>query len=296
MKLKLAQRIALGYYKTKFNLLALVSHRRAAQSVFRLFCTPYSGKPRRKVPAVFSRAEKLQFQLHSLRLHGWRWPAPEPNGKKVLVVHGFDSCSYKFDRYIVPLNRLGFEVVAFDAPGHGMSGGKTINALEYSQAILKAEELYGPFYGFMAHSLGGLATSLAFEQLPGQENRKLVLIAPSTETSTAVEHFFRIFPVHENVKQAFHQVIEEVGQKPVSHYSVSRVVPELVAPVLWIHDEEDLVCPYHDTLPVQELRLPHLEFFITKGLGHSGIYRQNHVFKKILAFFGENAETRQPGN
>lgn len=286
MKMKLAQRLALGYYKLKFSLLSLISDRKAAESVFRLFCTPYSGKPKRKVPSVFEKAGKISFQFNDLKWNGWKWAPENSNGKKILIVHGFDSCSYRFDRYIVPLNREGFEVVAFDAQGHGTSEGKKINALVYSQAILKMDELFGSFYGIMAHSLGGLATALAFEQLPKQEERKLVLIAPTTETHTAIDNFFKVIPVNEKVKAAFNKLIEEVGQKPVEYYSVSRAVRNIKAPVLWIHDEEDKVCPYCDTLPVQGLKLPHVEFFITKGLGHSGIYRQNNVFKKIVAFFG----------
>jgi pimeloyl-ACP methyl ester carboxylesterase len=54
----------------------------------------------------------------------------------------------------------------------------------------QAETLYGPFYGMMGHSLGGLAASLAFEALqrPGRQ-RKLVLVAPA-ETETAIRSFF----------------------------------------------------------------------------------------------------------
>jgi pimeloyl-ACP methyl ester carboxylesterase len=292
MKMKLAQRMALKYYTAKFRALSLISHRKAAESVFTLFCTPYSGKPKRKAPAVFAQAEKLTFGFNELQLHGWRWKPRHPNGKKILVVHGFDSCSYRFDRYIMPLNHAGFEVVAFDAQGHGISEGKTINALLYSQAILKIEERFGSFYGIMAHSLGGLATALAFEQLPRQEERRLVLVAPTTETTTAIDNFFKVIPVTGKVRTAFHQVIEEVGEKPVEYYSVSRVVKHIKAPVLWIHDEDDRICPYCDTLPVQELSLPNVEFFITKGLGHSGIYRQDGVFNKIMRFFDGNTEDR----
>lgn len=285
MKLKLAQRIAIGYYKAKFKVLSLISSRKAAESVFKLFCTPYSGKPKRKAPSVFHKAEMVSFEINGKKVNGWKWKPEKFNGKRILIVHGFDSCSYKFDRYIVPLNREGFEVVAFDAPGHGISEGRTINALEYSEAILKAENLFGSFYGIMAHSLGGLATSLAFEQLPDQENRKLVLIAPTTETTTAIENFFRFVPVSNKVKSAFHDLLEEVGQKPVSHYSINRMIRNFKAPVLWIHDEDDLICPYCDTLSIQELKLSNVDFFITKGFGHSGIYRQNKVFKKIIEFF-----------
>jgi pimeloyl-ACP methyl ester carboxylesterase len=290
MKLKLAQRIAIGYYQAKFKLLSVFSKRKAAEAVFELFCTPYSGKPKRKAPAIFEKAGKLHFDFEGLQLQGWRWKPERSNGKKILIVHGFDSCSYRFDRYITPLLQEGFEVVAFDAPGHGLSGGRTINALAYSRAILHAEKLYGSFYGIMAHSLGGLATALAFEQLPGQENRKLVLIAPTTETATAIGNFFRFIPVSRDIQAGFHKVIEEVGQKPIEYYSVKRMVQTIPAPVLWVHDEEDTICPYCDTIPVQELGLPNVEFFITKGLGHSGIYRHNEVFKKIMYFFSGHAQ------
>lgn len=284
MKLKLAQRIAIGYYKTKFKILSVFSTRKAAEAVFELFCTPYSGKPRRKVPSIFEEAERLFFNPQDLQLHGWRWKAEYPNGKKILIVHGFDSCSYRFERYITPLRNKGFEIVAFDAPGHGLSGGKTVNALAYSEAILKAEELYGSFYGMMAHSLGGLATALAFEQLPQQENRKLVLIAPTTETTTAIHNFVSFMPVNEKIRSAFREVIEEIGQKPVEYFSVRRAIRHIKAPVLWIHDEDDNICPYADTIPVQQMKLPYVSFFTTKGLGHSGIYRHDEVFRKILDF------------
>lgn len=285
MKLKLAQRIAIGYYKIKFRVIALFSPRKAAASVFTLFCTPYSGKPKRKAPAVFEKGELISFASGEWQLYGWRWKAGNEHSKKILIVHGFDSCSYRFDRYIEPLQQAGFEVIAFDAPGHGRSSGKTVNALAYSEAILKAEESFGPFYGIMAHSLGGLATALAFEQLPNQAQRKLVLIAPTTETTTAIENFFRFMPVGENIRSAFHTVITEVGRKPVAYYSVSRAIRHIHAPVLWIHDEDDAICPFCDTIPVQQLQLPHVEFFITKGLGHSGIYRHTNVFQKIMHFF-----------
>jgi pimeloyl-ACP methyl ester carboxylesterase len=287
MKLKLAQRIAIAYYENKFRLLSLFSKRKAAEAAFTLFCTPYSGKPKRKAPPVFEQAEIINFSIEDLQLHGWRWKAEHSNGKKILIVHGFDSCSYRFDRYIAPLSSKGFDVITFDAPGHGLSDGRTINALAYSHAILKVEELYGSFYGIMAHSLGGLAAALAFEQLPEQENRKLILIAPTTKTTTAIDNFFKFISIPGKVQAEFHKLIEKAGEKQVTHFSTARAVQHIKAPVLWIHDEDDMICPYCDTLPVQEMKLPNVEFFITKGLGHSGIYRHEQVFKKIMNFFGE---------
>src|ERR1700761_4122234 len=127
--MKLAQRIVLGYYKTKFRTLAVLSPRKAAEAAFILFCTPYSGKPKREVPPVFHKAIPLHFPLEQLTLRGWKWQPEHPNGKKVLIVHGFDSCSYKFDKYVTALLLKGFEVLAFDAAGHGTSDGKLLNVL-----------------------------------------------------------------------------------------------------------------------------------------------------------------------
>jgi alpha-beta hydrolase superfamily lysophospholipase len=288
MKMKLAQRIALSYYKAKFKALSFVSPRKAAESAFELFCTPYSGKPKRKTPPIFHKGEKISFNYKEFKLNGWRWKAEQPNGKKILIVHGFDSCSYRFDRYIIPFITKGFEVIAFDAQGHGTSSGKTINALHYSQAIARADELFGNFYGIMAHSLGGLAAALAFEKLADQQQRKLVLIAPTTETKTAITNFFGFVPVPQKVQQEFNTLIEEVGKQPLAYYSLQRIIRNIHAPVLWVHDEEDKVCPYEDTIPIQQLKLSNVDFFTTKGLGHSGIYRQDNVFKKILDFLVDN--------
>ncbi len=282
MKLKLAQRIALKYYIAKFRMLSLVSPRTAAEAAFDLFCTPYSGRPKRKIPPVFERAEKLCFTFNTFQLKGWRWKPEQPTGRKILIVHGFDSCSYKFDRYIVPFLKLGLEVVTFDAQGHGLSGGKTINGLLYAQSILKAETLYGPFHCVMAHSLGGLAAALAFEQLPEPEKRSLILLAPTTETTTAINSFFAVVKVSARVQKEFDSLIQEIGQQPVSYFSFKRIIQHIKSPVLWIHDEEDKVCPFEDTLPIQQMQLPHVEFFCTKGYGHNGIYRQNKVFKKVM--------------
>lgn len=137
MKLKLAQRVVIGYYKTKLKTLALLSPKKASEAAFQLFCSPYSGKPKRKAPPIFHHAQKLKLEIEGLQVRGWHWKAEQPNGKTILIAHGFDSCAYKFDRYIAPLKREGFDVVAFDAPGHGTSDGKILNARIYRDMILK---------------------------------------------------------------------------------------------------------------------------------------------------------------
>ncbi len=284
MKLKL--RLIFGYYKTKFNTIAGISPRLAAAAAFRLFCTPYSGKPKRKEPSIFHKAKKLQFDFNGIVVRGFQWTPAKPGEKTILICHGFDSSSYKFEKFVHLFLREGMNVLAFDAPGHGISDGKIINAMVYRNLIIQIEKLFGPVKGIMAHSLGGLAAALAMEEI-NDPSKKIVLIAPATETITAIENFFHFIRVNDKTQKAFEGLIEETGSKPVSWYSVTRAVQTFSSQILWLHDEDDPVCPYEDTLPVQKMNLPHTTFITTKGLGHSTIYRDNKVQKMIADFFSK---------
>jgi pimeloyl-ACP methyl ester carboxylesterase len=181
--------------------------------------------------------------------------------------------------------RKGYTVVAMDAPAHGRSEGKTINLLEYIDTIRETWNRYGPFDAVLAHSFGGLAISLYLDQHPPANRPQVALIAPATETSTAVESMFRLLQLSDEVKAEFCRQIEQrTGRRP-EDYSITRVADRLQAEILWAHDEEDTMTPLKDTLAIQQQNLPHIRFLITRGLGHRRIYRDNHVSREILDFF-----------
>ncbi|MCZ2223195.1 MAG: alpha/beta fold hydrolase [Chitinophagales bacterium] len=282
MKLKLSQRIAISYYKTKIKTISILSKKIAAEKTFKLFCTPYSGKPKRKEPLIFKQAEKISFFIEKLIVRGWQWTPKNNNGKKVLIVHGFDSCSYKFEHFIKLLIQESFIVIAFDAPAHGISEGKTLDAWLYRNTIIEIEKKFGHLYCIIAHSLGGLSTSLATEQIP--QLPKIILISPATETQRAIDNFFSIVKFGNEIKHELVRLIESINQLPISYYSVKRSIQKINAKVLWIHDKKDWICPYEDVEPVINLKLPNVEFYITQGLGHNKIYRNKEVLKRVITF------------
>ena len=280
--MKLAQRIAINFYKTKINALAVISPKKGAEFAFKIFCTPHSGKPFRAEPTSFLEAKKVSFEFEGLTLRGWHWHPKETNGKKILINHGFDSYSYRFEKYINPLLKAGFDVFAYDAPAHGISDGKTINALLYSQSMVKFNEIFGDFYGIMAHSIGGLAASLAAEHLP--KLQKLILIAPAVETTTAINNFIQFFGLSDEMKTELTNYIVNLSKQPISYFATSTAVQNFTTPTLWLHDTEDIICTFDDVKPVLEMDLPHIEFYITTGLGHSKIYREPKTIKTIINF------------
>ena len=280
--MKLTQKIALRYVRIKFKMLALVSKRLTAEKAFDLFCTPYP-KSTLRTPSIFEIAEYLSFNLNGIKIRGFRWNVNQP--KKVLILHGFGSAAHKFHAYISPLITKGYEVLAFDAPAHGNSEGTRTNAMQYCEMIDEVIKLYGPFNSFIAHSFGGMAVSLAIEKIPDNTHLKIVLIAPATETASAVEAAFKMLHLKDNeVKLQFNNIILEKSGHQTEWFSINRAMQNISASVLWIHDEGDDITPYEDVVPIKNKNLPNIRFIITKGLGHKKIYNEVTIRKEVINF------------
>jgi pimeloyl-ACP methyl ester carboxylesterase len=279
--MKLIQRLALRYYKTKFRVWTALSKKKAAEKAFQLFCTPQS-RNRKKIPKIFESAEKLELMVEGIIVRGWRFN--HPGTKTAMILHGFESSVINFDRYIKPLIKKGYEVLAFDAPAHGRSGGTKINAPLFKKTILEINKKYGPVTSFMAHSFGGLALALALEDISHDEHYRVALVAPATETTTAISSFFKFLDLDPALRPEFEKVIIKAGGLSSSWYSVKRAMRNIRASVLWFHDEDDDTTPLADVLKVKEQNYPNIRFVFTKGLGHRRIYRDNKVTKAIIDF------------
>jgi hypothetical protein len=277
----LPKRLVLKYVRTKFKLLSSISKRKAAEKAFELFCTPQS-RTKKELPPVFKKSEKIEFPFQRNIVKGYRWK--HPSRKKALILHGFESSVVNFDKYIVELIKKGYEVLAFDAPAHGESTGKTINAIVYKELVLYIWNQYGPIDSFVTHSFGGLALCLALEEIPHSSSTKMVLIAPAAETTTAIDHFFKLLQLDSGIRKEFDAIIKEQGGEWPEWYSVSRLAPKLKGQVLFLQDKDDNMTPLSDVKPVMDKNYPNFRFIISEGLGHRRIYRDEQSLKRIMEF------------
>ena len=279
--MKFKEKVAIRYIRTKFRILSSVSKKKAAEKAFELFRTPMR-RNKKQPPPIFTQARKLQFKMDNVTVRGWQWN--QDGNKTALILHGFESSVVNFDRYIRPLLRKDYQVLAFDAPAHGRSGGKIITAPLYKEMIKKVHQDFGPIDSFLAHSFGGLAVCLALEEMDHDMNTRLVLIAPATETTTAIGSFFQFLRLDGMVREEFEKIIIRAGKFPSSWYSIRRAMQNIRARVLWFHDEDDETTPLSDVYRVREENYSNIQFVISSGLGHRRIYRDNKVTKAILDF------------
>ena len=280
-----SERMYLQFLRTKFKTLGLLSPIVAAKFAFDLFSTPYPKFKKRKAPAIFNQAKNLKVAVaDGIHVNGFEWNANKPNGKTILIAHGYASHIYKFEQYIQPLLKEGFRVLGFDAPAHGLSEGKQINALIYKDAIEHIIKVCGPIDHFVGHSLGGLTLSLIAEQIENPSKHKFVLIAPATKTTTTLNGFFQMMHLSSEIKAAFMEELKKRTEFPVTYFEADRAIEKFSGPLLWVHDEGDRVCPYKDLVNFKNNAPNNVQFLITNGLGHNKVYKTQEVIDKIVSF------------
>lgn len=279
--MKLNQRLAVSYIRAKFKLLSAISKKKAAEEAFTLFCTPPT-RDVKELPPIFREAEEIRFHFQSYDIVGYRWN--KGGQRKVLILHGFESTVINFEHYVLPLISKGYEVLAFDAPAHGRSSGRQITAIVYRDLVKYVHAQYGPVLSYMSHSFGGIALALALAEIPHDDRYRAVFIAPSSETSTAIDNFFKFLRIDNAVRAEFEKIIVLKGGNPVSWFTIRRAMSDIRAKILWLHDEDDAVTPWQDALKVKAENYPNVQFVLTKGLGHSRIYRDAEVAKTVVDF------------
>jgi pimeloyl-ACP methyl ester carboxylesterase len=284
-KSSISERMYLQFLRTKFKTIGKLSPSVAGKLAFNLFCTPYPKYKKTKAPAIFHQATKLAVQVTGgLTIKGYEWKSNKSNGKTVLICHGYASHFYKFDQYIQPLLKNGFRVLGFDAPAHGQSEGKYINAAVYKDAVEHIIKVCGPIDHFMGHSLGGLTLALVAESMPNQEAHKFVLIAPATKTTTTLESYFNMMRLTKAVREGFFANLSKLTPLPITYFEADRALENYKGQVFWVHDQGDRVCPIKDLEKFKATAPENIKFLITNGLGHNKVYKTPEIVDQIVAF------------
>lgn len=280
--MKLRQKFTLGFLQSRIAITAAFSKKKAADLAFDIFCTT-TGKRNYEPAGFFKTAEPVDTSFNNLRIRGFQWNAG--GSKKILIAHGFSSNAVNFGHFAKKLVAKGYEVFAFDGPAHGRSDGKKTTALEYKNFIQHLMKAYGPFDGFLAHSFGGLAISLALAETDTNDTVKTVFIAPASNTETLLNIYLAQLKVsNKKVRQSFFNKIHELSGQQVNWFSIKRCVNHIKGKILWVHDKGDKVTPVKDAYEIMQLNNPYIEFMFTENLGHRRIYRDDKVVEKVVDF------------
>ncbi len=243
------------------------------------FRTPWRTPPSRTARAVLAQGQQRFLELCGERVAVWSWG----EGPRVLLVHGWSGYGGQLTAFVAPLVAAGFSVVTFDAPGHGLSSGRTSSLPEVARLIQAVGHATGGPHALVAHSFGAAASALAFRN--GLAVERAVFVAPAADPRKAVAFFSRELALPERaVARMVERLKERVG--PLEDYVVPGFAPSLKMPLRIFHDEGD-----------EEVRVeageaiasawPGATLVRTQGLGHHRILYTPAVVADAVRFLSE---------
>ena len=251
----------------------------------RLFFTPQRHRRPDREAAWLSGARKTMRQIGEHRVAFYAWGV----GRPVLLVHGWSGRGSQMGGLGTALAAAGFQAIAFDAPGHGDSGGRTSMLPLFLDCIRAAEADVGPLAAVVGHSLGAAATVLALAD--GLQAEKAVLISPPSVLEQVVGKFSDMLGLPEGVEQRFRRVMEKrFGKEVWERYSPAWHAPKLAHPALIIHDDGDTEIPASASYQLWQA-WPVADFVKTSGLGHRRILRDPSIVARITQFVNEISTT-----
>ena len=160
----------------------------AHKMAFELFFTPLRYKRPQREARAYEQAKKTKEIVAGKKTVFYSWG--NPNDPVVLLVHGWMGRATQFHEIIDKLVQNGYQVIGFDAPGHGDSKGYKTDIREFLQAIRSIEVKFGAIRGAIGHSFGGAALIYAMHH--GVRIQKLIMIASPTIGIKIVESYAKL--------------------------------------------------------------------------------------------------------
>lgn len=264
------------------NLLDKIAPNLAGKLSFRLFYYPKARSKLYQTEAdLLQQAEHSSFEINNKTVKIYRWG----NGQPVLFVHGFESRGARVAPFVNKLLSYGYQIITFDAPGHGESSGTDTNILEFQAIINHIAEQYGTFAGIIAHSIGVMCTFYALKQ--GVQAKKIVAISGVCELSYLTQQTARTLKLpkrtHDylnlSLERLFHNH-ENIWEK----FSADSFEHSLNAELLIIHDLNDPMVDYTQAEKLYLGHLPKTPIMNTVNLGHRRILHNQKVIDAGISF------------
>jgi pimeloyl-ACP methyl ester carboxylesterase len=258
---------------------------RAARWAEVLFFSPPLSRLNSDQRQVIDLAQPFSVTVDGKRIAAWSWG----EGPLIYLVHGWGSRGARLAAFVPPLVAAGFQVVTFDAPGHGASEGRLSSMPEFARALRGVVDVVGPMHGLVAHSMGASASALAMYR--GLRVPRAVFLAPAADppgfalrfaTETLRLDAALVARVRANSERRLGVRWDEL--------QVPSLAPALQVPLLVFHDRDDEVVPWADGSAITAAWAG-ATLVTTNGLGHRGVVRSPSIIQQAVSFLsGPEAE------
>lgn len=262
---------------SSINLLSHVSARLAAKLSIEIFSRPQKGRVTKEQAVFLDQADQKVIYCEKTPVMTYHWTGKNDT---ILLAHGWESNSSRWEELINALNALNYNVIALDAPAHGRSGSPVFNALLYSDFIDAVSQQFRPQI-IIGHSVGGMATAFKYSENQYDHLKKLVLLGAPAHFEGVFNRYVDLMGYNKRVETKIHNMVyERFGNWP-SYYSIAELSKNFKIPGLIIHDKNDKIIPYEDALLIAS-KYKNSELVTTKNSGHG--LKNKDIYNTVLEF------------
>lgn len=263
-----------------------INPRGSARHAFYLFAFPFKAKLQKHHHEFLNSSHRFSISFDNKKIQCYKWG----NGKEsVLFVHGWQSNSYRWKSYIQAFDKTQYTLYAFDAPGHGNSGGRICTIPLYEKTIDTLIREHGDMDHFIGHSIGSFAcASFMFHQR--YPVGSYISLASPYDANEFIADFNSKLKFTEKANQYLAEYFKSYAGYPISHYShdtfLKRIKPRKT---LIIHDKQDQTTSYENAYKMQHLLQKanrNVELVISDGFYHK--LRNENLVLKVVDFLKQH--------
>lgn len=251
----------------------------ASETAYTLFSVPRDGVLK-SLPTFLGSSAMKKLQHKNLDIQTYEWHGDK---ETILLIHGWESNANRWQGIIQYLKSLNYRIIALDAPGQGLSDGKELNAVLYSDFVHEVSKYFKPDY-LVGHSLGGMTMCYYMATYQPKHVKKIVSLGAPNRFLRITDNYKKLISLSNKSYQNFLEEFKKRFQIDPNEFNTSDFIQKIKVPIGIIHDEGDKIVPYSDALEIKEVNA-NIPIFTTHNLGHS-LY--DDIVNQQMIYFLEN--------
>ena len=255
---------------------------KAAKFAYKLFSTPRSRAVHKTIDQDLRAAVQSLEQIDGQKIALYEWGSGD---RIILLIHGWESRGTALRGFAMPMVAKGYKVIAFDAPAHGDSSGKSTNIQQMAKIIDYLMRKHPTIDQVITHSFGGAALTYCLKYFQPQKHlRNAIMIAAPESGQQVVENAIKLMHLPPVCQDLFvEEVRKRIDGRAIEQLSIAENLKHLSVDNLYLfHDVEDAISPLQGALNMLD-QWEDAHLIISKGYGHFRLTKNPLLKEKIFS-------------
>lgn len=263
------------------NFLSYLFPKKAVQLAHGYFSEPRIGKlSKDNLPGILQESHSEAFQYEDDTIQTYTW---QGNKTVVLLVHGWESNSSRWENLLPYLKKSGSTIIAVDGPAQGLSSGKEFTVPKYAEYIHVIVEKFKPKY-IIGHSMGGKTCLYYQYKYQSTSIQKMVVLGSPSDFKIIFQNFIDLLSLNSKISKALEKKYIVILNRNLEEFSGQLFASEIDIKGLVAHDIDDKVVLFKEAIKIAGA-WKEAQFIETSGLGHR--LHDDDLYKKVSQFLFE---------